>query len=98
MAPAENGNDAPPKPFDVPIFKALWLANMASNFGTLIQSVGAAWLMTTLSHAPIMVTLVQSSTTLPIMLLSLFFTGAGRFVSLDYWIRRHFMGSGQPPM
>lgn len=28
-----------------------------------------------------------------IMLLSLFFTGAGRYVSVDYWVRRHFMGS-----
>ncbi|AGH51123.1 major facilitator superfamily protein [Sphingomonas sp. MM-1] len=44
---------------------------MASNFGGLIQSVGASWLMTTIAHSPTLVALVQSSTTLPIMLLSL---------------------------
>ncbi|SNS16265.1 Predicted arabinose efflux permease, MFS family [Sphingomonas laterariae] len=44
---------------------------MASNFGGLIQSVGASWLMTSLAPSPALVALVQSSTTLPIMLLSL---------------------------
>ena len=44
---------------------------MASNFGGLIQSVGAAWMMTSLSGSPQMVALVPASTTLPIMLLSL---------------------------
>jgi hypothetical protein len=77
MAVSDAG---PPPPFGVPIFRAMWLANMTSNFGSLIQSVGAAWLMTTLSRSPIMVTLVQSSTTLPIMLLSLFAGAAMAFL------------------
>jgi MFS family permease len=49
----------------------VWIASMASNFGGLIQSVGASWMMTSLAKSPAMVALVQSSTTLPIMLLSL---------------------------
>ena len=44
---------------------------MASNFGGLIQSVGASWMMTALAPSPQLVALVQASTTLPIMLLSL---------------------------
>lgn len=44
---------------------------MASNFGGLIQSVGASWMMTSLATSPQMVALVQASTSLPIMLLSL---------------------------
>lgn len=44
---------------------------MASNFGGLIQSVGASWLMTSLTPSPQMVALVQASTALPILLLSL---------------------------
>ncbi len=44
---------------------------MASNFGGLIQSVGASWMMTSLASSPQMIALVQASTTLPIMLLSL---------------------------
>ncbi|HET6538528.1 MAG TPA: MFS transporter [Sphingopyxis sp.] len=44
---------------------------MASNFGGLIQSVGASWLMTSLTRSEQMVALVQGSITLPIMMLSL---------------------------
>ena len=33
---------------------------------------------------------IEFATTYFIMLLSLFFTGAGRFLSLDYWIRKVF--------
>lgn len=44
---------------------------MVSNFGGLIQSVGASWLMTSLTSSPQMVALVQASTSLPILLLSL---------------------------
>ncbi len=62
---------AAPAPLSIPIFRAVWIASMASNFGGLIQSVGASWMMTSLSPSPTMVALVQSSTTLPIMLLSL---------------------------
>ncbi len=58
-------------PLRIPIFRAVWLASMASNFGGLIQSVGASWMMTSLATSNTLVALVQASTTLPIMLLSL---------------------------
>ncbi|MGE4323518.1 MAG: MFS transporter [Sphingobium sp.] len=58
-------------PLKVPIFRAIWLASLASNFGGLIQSVGAAWMMTSLSASPQLVALVPAATTLPIMLLAL---------------------------
>ncbi|UZK65939.1 MFS transporter [Sphingomonas sp. M1-B02] len=61
----------PRSPLSIPIFRAVWLASMASNFGGLIQSVGASWMMLSLSASPQMIALVQASTTLPIMLLSL---------------------------
>jgi len=41
---------------------------MASNLGGLIQGVGAAWLMTSIAQSADMVALVQTSTTLPVML------------------------------
>lgn len=59
------------RPFAVPIFRAVWTANLVSNFGGLIQSVGASWLMTSLAPSPQMIALVSASTTLPLMLLSL---------------------------
>lgn len=58
-------------PFSIPIFRAIWVASLASNFGGLIQSVGAAWMMTSLSASPVLVALVPAAATLPIMLLSL---------------------------
>jgi MFS family permease len=57
-------------PFRHGIFRAVWFATLASNFGGLIQSVGASWMMTSIASADL-VALVQASTTLPIMLFSL---------------------------
>src|SRR6056297_3764863 len=52
-------------------FRSLWIAALASNFGGLVQAVGAAWLMTSLSASSNMVALVQGSVALPIMIFSL---------------------------
>ena len=62
---------SPFAPLRHPVFRAIWLASMASNFGSMIQSVGASWLMTSLATRADMVALVQSSVTLPIMLFAL---------------------------
>ncbi|KAK0351737.1 hypothetical protein LTR94_023759, partial [Friedmanniomyces endolithicus] len=61
----------PESPWRSPVFRSIWIANLASNFGGLIQSVGAAWLMTSLGASSQLIALVQTATTLPIMLLSL---------------------------
>lgn len=58
-------------PLRHPVFRSVWIASMASNFGGMIQSVGASWLMTSIATSAEMVALVQASVTLPIMLLSL---------------------------
>jgi MFS family permease len=58
-------------PMAIPIFRHVWMASVVSNFGGLIQSVGAAWLMVSLHASPQIIALVSASTTLPIMLLSL---------------------------
>lgn len=76
--------------FRNPTFRTLWIAALASNFGGLVQSVGAAWMMTTLSSSPSMVALVQSSITLPIMVFSL---AAGVFA--DNFDRRKVMLAAQ---
>jgi MFS family permease len=52
-------------------FLNIWIANLVSSFGGLIQGVGAAWMMTSLTSSVDLVALVQASTTLPIMLFSL---------------------------
>ncbi|TNC44871.1 MFS transporter [Rubellimicrobium rubrum] len=58
-------------PLRHPVFRAVWMASLGSNFGGLIQSVGASWMMTSIAPSADMVALVQASVTLPIMLLSL---------------------------
>jgi MFS family permease len=64
----------------------IWTASLVSNFGSLIQAVGASWMMTSIAPSADMVALVQASTTLPIMLLSLA-SGA----TADIWDRRLVM-------
>ncbi|MET0371515.1 MAG: MFS transporter [Sphingobium sp.] len=59
-------------PFRQPVFRAIWLATLISNFGAMIQSTGAAWMMTQLTGSPRMVALVQFCAALPVMLLALF--------------------------
>lgn len=58
-------------PLSNPVFRAVWLASLASNFGGMIQSVGASWTMVSIAASAEMVALVQASVTLPILLLSL---------------------------
>ncbi|HET9447992.1 MAG TPA: MFS transporter [Steroidobacteraceae bacterium] len=58
-------------PFSYPVFRGVWIASLLSNFGSLIQSVGASWMMLSIAPSADMVALVQASTALPIMLLSL---------------------------
>lgn len=58
-------------PLGVPAFRALWSANVVSNVGTLMQAVGAAWLMTGLTSSTVLVGLVQTSSTLPVFLVGL---------------------------
>ncbi len=69
--PAPSGPTSPFLPLRQPIFRAVWFASLASNFGGLIQAVGASWMMTSISGSAEMIALVQASTTLPVMLFSL---------------------------
>ncbi|MFC7474741.1 MFS transporter [Dankookia sp. GCM10030260] len=53
------------------VFRTLWLATLASNIGMWVQNTGAGWLMTSLDPAPMMVSLVQAASMLPVFLLAL---------------------------
>jgi MFS family permease len=58
-------------PLRHPAFRALWIANLASNTGLWIQNTGAGWLMTSLAPSPVMVSLVQAASMLPVFLFAL---------------------------
>jgi MFS family permease len=53
------------------VFLGLFIAQIASNVGSMMQNVGAAWLMGDLSASPTLVALVQTATLLPVFLLGL---------------------------
>jgi MFS family permease len=64
--------EAPPKtwtPLRRPVFRMLWITWLTSNICMWMNDVAAAWLMTSLSTSPVMVALVQTASTLPVLLL-----------------------------
>lgn len=69
--PAAPAKTSPWAPLRRPTYRMLWLAALASNVGTWMQDVGAGWLMTLLTSSPLMVALVQSAMTLPMVFLAL---------------------------
>jgi len=52
-------------------FRALWIAVTISNIGTWMQTVGAQWLLVDEPGASTLVSLVQTASTLPVLLLAL---------------------------
>jgi MFS family permease len=58
-------------PLRHPAFRALWIATLASNTGLWVQNTGAGWLMTSLAPSPVMVSLVQVASMLPVFLFAL---------------------------
>ena len=58
-------------PLREPLFRSLWIAAVISYTGTWMQNVGAGWMMTQLTMSPLMVSLVQAATMLPVFLVIL---------------------------
>ena len=73
------------------MFRALWIAQFASNVGTWMQTVGAQWLL--IDRSPLLVSLVQTASSLPIVLLAL---PAGAFA--DVVDRRRLLLGAQVAM
>src|SRR6201993_2337749 len=58
-------------PLKEPLFRSLWIAAVVSYTGTWMQNVGAGWLMTQLTPSPLMVSLVQAASSIPVFLVVL---------------------------
>ena len=58
-------------PLRSPLFRALWLASLASNIGTWMHEVGASWLMTSLTKSEQMNALISAAGSFPMFLLAL---------------------------
>ncbi len=53
------------------VFRALWIASIVSNIGSWMQDVGESWLMTSLTLSPVLVALVETAGSLPVVLAAL---------------------------
>ena len=58
-------------PLRIAAFRTLWLALLASNIGTWMQTVGAQWLLVEQSGSDSLVAIVQTASNLAIVLLPL---------------------------
>src|SRR5262249_33427214 len=66
-----RSSDGIEDPLREPVFRRIWLASLLSNFGMLVQGVGAAWAMTLMTSSADKVALVQTAAMLPTMLISI---------------------------
>src|SRR5918993_3625180 len=58
-------------PLRIGAFRALWFAQLGTLIGTWMQTVGAQWLLIDEPNAPTLVSLVQTASLLPMLLLAL---------------------------
>ena len=70
-SPPPRASDGIAAPLREPVFRRIWLASLLSNFGMLVQGVGAAWAMTLMTSSADKVALVQTAAMLPTMLISI---------------------------
>lgn len=67
----ENVSVSGLSPFRYSLYRTLWIAVLFSYIGAAMYDVGASWLMTSLAPNPLLVSLITTSTTLPIFLFAL---------------------------
>src|ERR1700686_5529302 len=74
MAVAISTNDGSAslwRPLRSSTFRNLLIADVVSDIGTFMQSVGAAWLMVSFNAGPMYVALTQTASALPFFILAL---------------------------
>src|SRR6266446_10319788 len=62
---------SPFSPFGHPEFAVIWTATVIANVGSWMYSAASGWLMTSLNPDPLIVSLVQVATTLPMFLVAI---------------------------
>jgi MFS family permease len=66
--------DSPPSGFEPlrsPLFRNLWIASTVSNLGGWMQDTAGTWLMTVLTTSPLLIALMQTAASLPVLVLGL---------------------------
>lgn len=62
---------SPWQPLHRQVFRAIWIASLVSGIGSTINDTAAVWTMSTLSHSPLLLSLMATVSSVPIFLLSL---------------------------
>src|ERR1700731_2429424 len=58
-------------PLRIPLFRHRWIASTVSSIGTWMQDTAGTWLMTSLTSSPLLIALMQTAASLPVLLLGL---------------------------
>src|SRR5580698_9444348 len=67
VAPSPSGF----APLKIPLFRDRWIASTVSSVGTWMQDTAGTWLMTSLTASPLLIALMQTAASLPLLLLGL---------------------------
>ena len=59
------------EPLRSPLFRNLWIASTISNLGGWMQDTAGTWLMTLLTPSPLLIALMQTAASLPVLVLGL---------------------------
>ncbi len=58
-------------PLKIPLFRDRWIASTVSSVGTWMQDTAGTWLMTVLTTSPLLIALMQTAASLPVLFLGL---------------------------
>src|ERR1700689_4288343 len=58
-------------PLRIPLFRDRWIASTISSVGTWMQDTAGTWLMTALTTSPLLIALMQTAASLPVLGLGL---------------------------
>ncbi len=58
-------------PLYIPLFRDRWVASTVSSVGTWMQDTAGTWLMTVLTTSPLLIALMQTAASLPVLILGL---------------------------
>lgn len=59
------------EPLKIPLFRDRWVASTVSSLGTWMQDTAGTWLMTVLTTSPLLIALMQTAASLPVLFLGL---------------------------
>jgi MFS family permease len=74
-APFPEDSTDPPRhgfaPLKISLFRDRWIASTISSVGTWMQDTAGTWLMTSLTASPLLIALMQTAASLPVLILGL---------------------------